>query len=104
MGASSSFSLLERELWTSWASCLRSYAALHGMGATHHAVVEVSAEDILLRVDARWVRFTHAAMLASDGREAAFRLMDDGTVLVDGVVEEMDLVAEQVARTLLHPA
>ena len=39
-------SRLHTELWTSWASLLRSYAAAHGLNATQHAVVEVSAEEV----------------------------------------------------------
>ena len=95
---------LHTELWTSWASCLRSYAAVHGMSSTHHAVVEVSAEAILLRVDTRWLRFTHTSAETSEGVHTPFALMEDGTVEMDGVTEEMDLSAERVARTLLHGA
>ena len=32
---------LRTELWTSWASLLRSYSAAHGLNSRHHAVVEV---------------------------------------------------------------
>ncbi len=57
---------LRIELWTSWASMLRVYAAAHGLTATRHAVVEVGAEEILLRVDHRWLRFT-TKQTSSDG-------------------------------------
>ena len=47
------------ELWTSWASLLRCYAAAHGLNSRQHAVVEVGADEITLRVGSRWLRFTH---------------------------------------------
>jgi hypothetical protein len=94
---------LYRELWTSWASMLRVYSAAYGLTSTHHAVVEVSAEEILLRVDARWVRFTHEARFTSEGSESPFGLNEDGTVTLDGLTEEMDLAAEGVARSILTP-
>ena len=46
---------LRTELWTSWASLLRSYAAAHGLNSRHHAVVEVGADEITLRVASRWL-------------------------------------------------
>ena len=94
---------LHRELWTSWASLLRSYSSLHGLAATHHAVVEVSADSILLRVDTRWLRFTLNTMQPSQGPEQPFALNEDGTVTVEGLTDEMDLTAERLTRTLLHP-
>ena len=94
-------SQLHRELWTSWASCLRSYAALHGMSSTHHAVVEVSAASILLRVDTRWLRFTPTTMQSSTGPEEPFALNEDGTVLTGTITEEIDLAAERCTGLLL---
>ena len=95
---------LHRELWTSWASCLRSYSALHGLASTHHAVVEVGADEIILRVDTRWLRFTSNTMQANDGNPMPFALNDDGTVTFHAETEPMDLAAEQLARRLLAPA
>lgn len=95
-------SQLHTELWTSWASLLRSYAAAHGMNATQHAVVEVSAEEITLRVGSRWVRFTQRVVESSDAAEQAFSLQEDGTVSVaGGAPEEMDIAAERFAREIL---
>lgn len=92
------------ELWTSWASLLRSYAAAHGLNASQHAVVEVSREEITLRVGPRWLRFTHHAALGSDLSETSFTLEEDGTVsLGQGAPEEMDMAAERFARELLIP-
>jgi hypothetical protein len=76
---------------------LRVYAAAHGITSTHHAVVEVGAEEIILRVDARWTRFTPSAMSTSAGATSTFALNDDGTVTLDGVTDEIDLTAERVA-------
>ncbi len=94
---------LHTELWTSWASLLRSYAAAHGMNSTQHAVVEVSAEEITLRVGSRWLRFTQDAMQDSERGMKRFALTEDGNVrLDDGTPEEMDLAAERLAREMLH--
>ena len=93
---------LHRELWTSWASLLRSYAAMHGLNSTHHAVVEVSADSILLRVDTRWLRFSSSLMESSEGASEIFQLHEDGTVTLGDKINEMDLTAEEVAREMLH--
>ncbi|WP_353062838.1 transcriptional regulator [Tunturibacter psychrotolerans] len=93
---------LRAELWTSWASLLRSYAAAHGMNSTHHAVVEVGAEEITLRVASRWLRFTHEMMEMSDGGRSTFNMQEDGTVKLNGVAEEMDLAAERLAREMMQ--
>jgi hypothetical protein len=93
---------LHTELWTSWASLLRSYSAAHGMNSKHHAVVEVSADEIILRVNDRWLRFTEAAMKHSDGATETFALTEDGNVRIgSGTPEEMDMAAERIAREML---
>jgi hypothetical protein len=93
---------LRAELWTSWASLLRSYAAAHGLNSRNHAVVEVGAEEITLRVASRWLRFTHEALELSDGTRSAFHMEEDGTVKLNGVTEEMDLAAERLAREMMQ--
>ena len=93
---------LRTELWTSWASLLRSYAAAHGLNSRHHAVVEVGADEITLRVASRWLRFTHETMQDSDGNESTFALQEDGTVKMNGIAEEMDLAAERLAREMMQ--
>lgn len=95
-------STLQVELWTSWASMLRVYAAAHGLTGRHHAVVEVGAEEILLRVDNRWLRFTHTQQNSSDGSESPFTFNEDGSVTLGDEVEEMDMAAERVTRTLMQ--
>ena len=92
---------LQRELWTSWASLLRSYSAAHGLNRKSQAVVEVGADEIILRVADRWTRFTHEAVEDSRGNRSAFSLEADGTVRLDNEVEEMDLAAEKLAREMM---
>ena len=93
---------LHTELWTSWASLLRSYAAAHGLNSTQHAVVEVSADEITLRVGSRWLRFTPIEVTASNHPPLAFHLNEDGTATVGNQPQqEMDIAAEQFAREIL---
>jgi len=81
---------------------LRVYAAAHGLASEHHAVVEVGAGEIVLRVNAtRWVRFTRDAMTTSVGESRVFALEVDGSVRIGDAVEEMDMAAEGVARGIL---
>lgn len=93
---------LRTELWTSWASLLRSYAAAHGLNSRHHAVVEVGADEITLRVGSRWLRFTHETLEDSEGLCSSFKLEEDGTVKLNGIAEEMDLAAERLAREMMQ--
>ena len=72
------------------------------MNATQHAVVEVSAEEITLRVGSRWLRFTRGEMQESDGAPVSFALVENGTVRVEGgAEEEMDFAAERLVRGML---
>jgi hypothetical protein len=93
---------LHTELWTSWASMLRSYAAAHGLNSTHHAVVEVSADEITLRVNDRWLRFTPSDLQHSGQTPTPFTLNENGTVTINHQPEqEMDIAAEHFAREIL---
>ena len=94
---------LHTELWTSWASLLRSYAGAHGLSATHHAVTEVGADEILLRVDNRVLRFTPTEATLPNAPAVPFALNEDGTATLDGQTEEMDLLAERLAREMMQP-
>ena len=93
---------LRAELWTSWASLLRSYAAAHGLNSRHHAVVEVGADEITLRVGSCWFRFTHETLQDSEGHQFPFYMQEDGTVKLNGIAEEMDLAAERLAREMMQ--
>ena len=97
--------LLHTELWTSWASLLRSYAACHGINAPQHAVVEVSAAEIILRVGAHWLRFTPTELEENHKSPLPFHLNENGTVSLDDLPEEeMDLAAERFAREMMSPS
>jgi hypothetical protein len=93
---------LHRELWTSWASLLRSYSAVHGLNSRHHAVVEVGEDEITVRVASRWLRFTHDFVEDSDGNRSSFSLEEDGTVKLNGISQQMDLAAEELAREMMQ--
>lgn len=93
--------LLQRELWSSWAGVLRSYAAVHSLGREYHAVVEVSEHEILVRYGTRWMRFTPVEMQGSEGEPVPFRLTINGTAVVDGIEDEMDLAAERLCREII---
>lgn len=93
---------LYRELWTSWASLLRSYAAVHSLGRDQHAVVEVSEDSITLRYGLRWMRFTPSEYATSTGVTEAFTLTVNGRVCVGAQEDEMDLFAERLASAIIN--
>jgi hypothetical protein len=93
---------LHAELWSSWASLLRSYAAAHGMSRTQQAVVEVGVDEIVARFGNQWIRFTHEELESSDGNKVSFALNEDGTVNLDGKIDEMDFAAERTMRELMQ--
>jgi hypothetical protein len=73
------------------------------MNSVHHAVVEVSADEITLRVNDRWLRFTASTMQSSDGDTEDFTLTEGGNVRIkNGHPEEMDMAAERLTRKMLH--
>ena len=92
---------LHRELWTSWASLLRSYAAVHSLGREQHAVVEVSDLSIIVRYGMRWMEFTHAEYRGPDGSVSPFELTEDGKARVGQEEDEMDLFAERLASAII---
>ena len=92
---------LHRELWTSWASLLRSYAAVHSLGREQHAVVEVSAESITVRYGLRWMTFTPSQTTSSFGPQETFTLTESGRARVGDMEDEMDLSAERLASAII---
>jgi len=93
---------LHIELWTSWASLLRSYAAAHGLNAPQHAVVEVSTDAIVFRVGTHWLRFTETTVQHDEATPEQFALQENGTVRInEGPEEEMDIAAERFAREMM---
>ena len=93
---------LHRELWISWASLLRSYAAAHGLNSKQFAVIEFGEEEIVVRAGSNWVRFTHDKRESSDGTASVFALNEDGTVTLDGKMDEIDFAAERITRELMQ--
>ena len=93
---------VHRELWISWASLLRSYAAAHGLNSHQFAVIEFGEDEIVVRAGGKWVRFTHGELEQSDGSRTAFALNEDGTVTLDGKMDEMDFAAERLTRELMR--
>ena len=93
---------LHTELWISWASLLRSYAAAHGLNSNQFAVIEFGEDEIVVRAGSRWVRFTHGQRESSDGTASVFALNEDGTVTLDGKMDEMDFAAERITRELMR--
>ena len=81
---------------------LRVYAAAHSLSTPHNAVVEIGAEEILLRLDTHWLCFTHTTQTTSAGSTQPFALNKDGTVTLGPLTDEMDMAAEQVTRTFLR--
>jgi hypothetical protein len=94
--------VVHTELWISWASLLRSYAAAHGLNSNNFAVIEFGDEEIVVRVGGRWVRFTHEEMESSEGDKSSFGLNEDGMVMMDGKMDEMDFAAERITRELMQ--
>ena len=50
----------------------------------------------------KWIRFTHEWLETSEGSKIPFALNEDGTVTLDGKMEEMDFAAERVTRELMQ--
>ena len=92
---------LHRELWSSWAGVLRSYAAVHSLGRDQHAVIEVSDGEILLRYGARSLLFHPTAMREDNGPEIPFHLTVNGRAIVGATEDEMDLAAERLCREII---
>ena len=81
---------------------LRSYAAAHGLNSHQFAVIEFGEDVIVARAGGKWVRITHEEFESSEGARAIFALNENGTVSVDGKIDEVDMAAEQWARELMR--
>ena len=79
---------------------LRVYSAAHGLTSSHHAVVEVGSEEIILRVDTRWLRFARDEMTSSTGAVTPFQMLEDGSIRIGEITDEMDMSAERIAREM----
>ncbi len=72
------------------------------MNSNQFAVIEFGEDEIVLRAGSKWVRFTHGEQETSSGSETPFALNEDGTVAMDGSIDEMDFAAERVTRELMQ--
>lgn len=95
-----------RELWSSFISLIRSYTAAHGLNGTRQAVLEVSEHHLLVRAGDRLltVRFDgeRGRWKRESGAATEFTLDEHGRVIVNGETEEMDMVAERLAREIMR--
>lgn len=48
-----------------------------------------------------WVRFTYGEMESSADGKTSFALNEDGTVMLNGKMDEMDFAAERITRELM---
>jgi hypothetical protein len=98
--------LVARELWSSFVSLLRSYTAAHSLNGTRQAVLEVSDDRLLVRAGERLltVRFDgeRGNWRRESGPVTEFLLDEHGRVIVNGEAEEMDIVAERLAREIMR--
>jgi hypothetical protein len=72
------------------------------MNSKQQVVVEVGEVEIVVRYGSKWVRFTHSEMESSDGSIISFALNEDGTITLDGKMDEMDFAAERTTRELMQ--
>ncbi len=101
-----------RELWSSFVSLIRSYTAAHGLNGTRQAVLEVSVDSLLVRAGERLltVRFDgeRGSFARESGPATEFTFDDHGRLALDGGAEvsrnpeEMDIVAERLAREIMR--
>lgn len=96
---------VSRELWSSFVSLVRSYTAAHSLNGTRQAVLEVSGDRLLVRAGERLltIRFAgeHGSVAREGGAPIPFTLDEHGRITIEGATEEMDMVAERLAREIL---
>lgn len=99
------------ELWTSLASVLRSYTAVHGLNRKEQATVELGPNQIIVRAGTRWLQLdrneTEIRWSREDLSHGNMRFTIEGRLKLqaddaDDREEEMDLQAELWARELMQ--
>ena len=94
-----------RELWSSFVSLLRAYTSAHGLNGPRQAILEVSADSVLVRAGERQLLVTRHGNQGGWQREGEepvrFAFGDDGRITASGDSEEMDIVAERLAREIM---
>jgi hypothetical protein len=101
-----------RELWSSFVSLIRSYTAAHGLNGSRQAVLEVSQDHLLVRAGERLltIRFDgeRGNFVRETGPATDFTFDEHGRVALHsgsegpGNLEEMDMVAERLAREIMR--
>ena len=93
-------------LWSSFVSLIRSYTAAHGLNGPRQAVLEVSNDILLVRAGERLltVRFDgeQGTFARESGATTEFTLDEQGRLVMAGEAEEMDMVAERLAREIMR--
>jgi hypothetical protein len=94
------------ELWASFISLIRSYTAAHGLNGSRQAVLEVSERHVLVRAAERLLTIRFEDGLGTWQRESGatceFAFDEHGRIILDGISEEMDIVAERLAREIMR--
>jgi hypothetical protein len=97
---------VSRELWSSFVSLIRCYTAAHGLNGTRQAVLEVSEDRLLVRAGERLLTLSfdseRGAWQRESGPATEFALDEHGRIIMNGVAEEMDMVAERLAREIMR--
>jgi hypothetical protein len=95
-----------RELWSSFVSLVRSYTAAHGLNGTRQAVLEVSEGHLLVRAGERLLTVCfdggRGTFARESGSATAFTIDEHGRLIIGGEAEEMDIVAERLAREIMR--
>ena len=96
---------LHNELWTSLASLLRSYTAVHGLHKGRQATTQANEERITVCHGARRLELRRTgatiAWTRENGESGTLELMETGRLRGASGEEEMDLAAEAWARELM---
>ncbi len=96
---------LYSELWTSLASLLQSYTAVHGLHLKREAAIELTEEEITVCHGGKWLRLirNHSILTwtRENGSMGTLELTEAGTLRSASHEEAMDLAAEQWAREIM---
>jgi hypothetical protein len=97
------------ELWISFASLLKVYTAAHGLNSGIEAEVECNVDVIEIQIPGRnrslrfELRGADGTWTREDGTESRFSLLLNGNMIVNtGTEEEMDTIAERLAREIMR--
>lgn len=95
-----------RELWSSFVSLLRAYTSAHGLNSPRQVILEVSVDSVLVRAAERQLLVTRNGNQGSwqreDSQPVRFTLGEDGRIMANDETEEMDMVAERLAREIMQ--